>query len=63
MVVRGSQLRSMMVTAPYETWSRTGQDVVEMRETGGEWGSVPGSPPRILTGKETKDTRGPPHPP
>lgn len=37
-----------------------GQDVVAMREVGGECGSVPGSPPRIPMGKETRDTRGPP---
>lgn len=63
MAARGSQFRSMTVTAPYEMWGGMGQDVVAMREVGGEWGSVPGSPPRIPMGKDTRDTRGHPPPP
>lgn len=35
-----------------------GQDMVAMKEVGAEWGSVPGSPSRILMGKEIRDTTG-----
>ena len=39
------------------------QDVVVMREADGGWGFVAGSPPRLLMGKETRDTGGHPLPP
>lgn len=39
--------------------AQMGQDRVTVREVGEEWGSLPGSPPRIPMRKETRDTRGP----